>query len=66
MVQTKVAPQARVLPKEIPEEMREKVKEFHCPNCGRFLAFYAIIEGTIAVKCRRCKEVCVLDIQSTP
>ena len=50
---------------EIPEELKAKVKEYHCANCGRFLCFQAILEGTIAVKCKRCKEWNVLDVQST-
>ena len=50
------------------EELRNvnpEVKEYHCSNCGRFLCFQAIVEGTIAIKCRRCKEFNVLDIRQT-
>ena len=49
---------------ELPEELKVKLKEYHCCNCGRFLALYAIVEGTIAIKCRKCKELNVLDIQA--
>jgi phage FluMu protein Com len=48
----------------LPEELNVKMKEYHCANCGRFLALQAIIEGTIAIKCRRCKELNVLDVRS--
>lgn len=49
---------------KLPEELNARLKEYHCANCGRFLAFQAIIEGTIAVKCRRCKEWNILDVRS--
>lgn len=49
---------------KLPEDLNVKLKEYHCANCGRFLALYAIIDGTIVIKCRRCKEYNVLDIQS--
>lgn len=49
---------------EIPPEMAIKLKEYHCANCGRFLCLQAIAEGTIVVKCRRCKELNILDVQS--
>jgi phage FluMu protein Com len=42
-----------------------KFEEFHCTKCGRFLALYAIVEGTIVVRCRRCKEDNVLDVHAT-
>jgi phage FluMu protein Com len=50
---------------QIPEELKVRVKEYHCANCGRFLCFQAILEGTIAIKCKRCKEWNVLNIEST-
>ncbi|MDD5700417.1 MAG: hypothetical protein PHU23_00080 [Dehalococcoidales bacterium] len=46
----------------LPPEDAIKFKEFHCTGCGRFLALYAIVEGTIVIKCRRCKEENVLDV----
>ena len=48
---------------EIPEELNATLQELHCSNCGRFLALQAIVEGTIAVRCRRCKQYTVLDVQ---
>lgn len=50
---------------KLPEELNAKLKEYHCANCGRFLAFQAIIDGTIVIKCRRCKEFNILDVRST-
>jgi phage FluMu protein Com len=48
-----------------PPEDRINFKEFHCTSCGRFLAMYAIVEGTIIIRCRRCKEDNVLDVHAT-
>lgn len=48
----------------IPPDLNVDVREFHCSNCGRFLAMVAIVEGTIAIKCRRCKELNVLNVRS--
>lgn len=48
----------------IPPDLNLELKEFHCSNCGRFLALVAIVEGTIAIKCRRCKELNVLNVRS--
>ena len=50
---------------DIPEELNAILKEYHCANCGRFLALQAIIEGTLVIRCRRCKTVNVLDTQSS-
>lgn len=59
---------AKTLPDELleklPEDLNTRLKEYHCANCGRFLCFQAIVEGTIVIKCRRCKEYNVLDIRS--
>jgi len=57
---------------ELPSEVLKKLsedynilfKEYHCSNCGRFLALQAVVEGTIVIKCRRCKEYSVLDIRA--
>ena len=51
---------------DIPEELKVTLKEYHCANCGRFLCLQAIVEGTIAIPCRRCKEMNVLDVHSGP
>lgn len=37
-------------------------QEMHCPACGRFLGFQAIIWGLVKVKCPRCKEWTTIDI----
>lgn len=49
---------------KLPEDLNARLREYHCANCGRFLAFQAIVEGTVVIKCRRCKEYNVLDIRS--
>ncbi len=49
---------------QVPDEMKAKLREYHCSNCGRFLALQAIVEGSIVIRCRRCKELNVLDVQS--
>lgn len=46
--------------RELPDNLNPAVEEFYCP-CGRFLGFVALIEGTIAIKCKRCKGFAVLD-----
>ncbi|MDD5510677.1 MAG: hypothetical protein PHI12_07705 [Dehalococcoidales bacterium] len=40
-------------------------KEFHCTSCGRFLSLYAMVEGTVVIRCRRCKTDNILDVHST-
>lgn len=47
---------------ELPDELNVEFLELHCTNCGRFLALQAIVEGTIAIKCKRCKQWNVLDV----
>lgn len=49
----------------LPDELNIKLREYHCANCGRFLALQAIVEGSIVIKCRRCKEINVLNITSS-
>ncbi len=46
----------------IPEELKVKVKSLRCENCNRFLAYYALVEGTIVVQCRRCKHWTAVDV----
>ena len=48
---------------EIPDELNTTLEELHCSNCGRFLALVAIVEGTLVIKCRQCKNYTVLDVQ---
>lgn len=47
---------------ELPDELNVELVEIHCTNCGRFLGFQAIVEGTIALKCRQCKQWNILDV----
>ncbi len=48
---------------KLPAELNAQLQEYHCAKCGRFLAFFAIVEGTVVIKCRRCKEMNVLDLR---
>ena len=48
---------------ELPPELNVRTEEFHCSKCGRFLGFQAIVEGTIVVKCKTCKEWVALDVR---
>lgn len=48
---------------KLPDDLNAKLKTYYCASCGRFLAYHAIIEGTIIIKCRRCKEYNVLDVR---
>ena len=48
--------------KQLQEELNIKLEEWHCGGCGRFLLLYAILEGTVVKRCRRCKKVNVLHI----
>lgn len=55
---------------EVPEELDAVMQQFRCGGtyqgkpCGRMLALVGIVEGTVAVKCKRCKEWNVLDVRS--
>ena len=48
--------------KEIPT-LDTRVESFRCVNCNRFLGYVALIEGTVAIKCRHCKTWSILDVQ---
>lgn len=50
---------------DVPQELKVKVESLHCVNCNRFLLYYAVVEGTIVTKCRRCHVWNVVDITST-
>lgn len=38
-------------------------RPLHCQGCGRFLLYHAIIEGRVAVKCRKCKKWTTLEYE---
>jgi len=38
-------------------------QEIHCPGCGRFLGYQAILWGVVKIKCPRCKEFTTIDIR---
>ena len=48
----------------IPPELKVKVKSLRCENCDRFLAYYAMVEGTIVIKCRRCSHWTALNVRN--
>ena len=50
--------------KSLPEALNPDVKEFRCVNCGRFLGLIALVEGTVCLKCKRCKIWSVVDVHS--
>jgi len=47
--------------KTLPDELNPKVEELRCANCNHFLAMEAMVEGTIAIKCRYCKSWNILN-----
>jgi len=48
--------------KTLPANLDPEVEEFRCVNCGRFLGLIAIVEGTVCLKCKRCKIWSVIDV----
>lgn len=46
---------------KLPDELNIKLESLRCINCNRFLLYYAVIEGTVATKCRRCGCWNILD-----
>jgi LSD1 subclass zinc finger protein len=55
----------KVVKVEAPSVLDVKFEEFRCKGCRRVLALVAIVEGSVVVKCKRCKAWNALDIQST-
>jgi phage FluMu protein Com len=53
----------KIVRNSIPEDLKVKVKSLRCENCNRFLAYYALIEGTIVIQCRRCHHWTAVDAQ---
>jgi len=50
---------------ELPTELDIPLESLLCVNCKRHLGYYAIIEGTVAIKCRRCRCWNIVDARST-
>lgn len=48
--------------KTLPANLDPEVEEFRCVNCGRFLGLIAVVEGTVCLKCKRCKIWSVIDV----
>jgi len=44
-----------------PNQMVES-QEIHCPQCGRFIGYQAILYGIIQIKCPNCKEWITIDV----
>lgn len=40
-----------------------ELNPIYCNGCGHFLAYEAIVEGKIRIKCRHCKGWSELDIK---
>lgn len=58
----------RVSRKSVPEMQisvgqQVETQQLHCIGCGRFLGFFAIVWGALKIKCPRCKEWTIIDIQ---
>jgi len=47
---------------ELPADFNPDVEEFRCVNCGRFLGLIALVEGTVVIRCKRCKIWSVVDV----
>lgn len=54
----------KIVRNSIPADLKVKVKSLRCENCNRFLAYYALVEGTIVIQCRRCHHWTAVDIHS--
>ncbi len=46
---------------KLPPDLNPKLKSLKCANCGRFLAYYAMVEGSIVIPCRRCHHYTAVD-----
>lgn len=49
--------------RQIVENQMLQAQEMHCPGCGRFLGYQAILWGTVRIKCPNCKEWTTIDIR---
>jgi len=55
---------AKVTRIEAPDKLAIPLVEFKCGGCKRVLCLYAIIDGCVVVKCKRCRAWNALDIHS--
>jgi len=39
-----------------------ETQEIHCPKCGRFFGYQAIMLGVVKLKCPNCKEWTTIEI----
>jgi len=47
---------------EIGQNQMVQTQEIHCPACGRFLGYQAIVLGLIKLLCPNCKEWVIIDV----
>lgn len=47
---------------DIDKNRMVQTREIHCPDCGRFMGWQAILWGTMKIKCSGCKQWIILDI----
>jgi len=47
---------------EISKDQQVFTQKWYCPGCGRFLGYYAIVWGSVKIKCPNCKEWVHIDI----
>ncbi len=50
------------VPRLSSEDEGLEMEKMRCPQCGRFLAYQAIVVGALKVKCRKCKVWVILEI----
>ncbi len=55
---------AQVVKIEAPDKLNIPLVELKCGGCRRVLALYAIVDGSVVIKCKRCKAWTALDIHS--
>jgi len=55
-------PKGIVDKQQIDKRKMVQTNDLHCVSCGRFLLSYAIVWGTVKVKCGGCKEWNTIDV----
>lgn len=53
----------KITKQQIDDKKMVETREIHCPNCGRFLGYQAILWGIVKLKCSNCKEWLEIDIR---
>ncbi len=39
-----------------------QAQQIHCPGCGRFIGYQAIVWGMVKIKCPNCRQWITIDI----